>query len=78
MGLPIVILIVAVVGLIVGGTFVLGAPIFAVPILLLLPGPFVMLGAARNQARQRRIKNFRRSAKAKKTDFRPADRETIV
>lgn len=73
-----VVLVVAVLGLIVGGTFALGAPILALPLLLLLPGPFVTLAAARKQVRQRKIKQFREQAKAHKTDFRPSDRETIV
>ena len=78
MGVPVIVLIVTLVGLVVGASVVLGAPILAIPILLLLPGPFVTLSAARKQIRQRKIKRFREQAQAHKTDFRPADKQTLV
>ena len=78
MSLPLAILALALVGLIVGTSFVIGGPILAVPILLLLPGPFVALSTLRRQRRLREMRRFREQAQAHKTPFTPEDRRTVV
>jgi hypothetical protein len=70
-----VILILA--ALVVGVASVLGAPFLAIPIILLLPGPVIMLEVFRRQLRQRQIRQFREAARARKTDFDAQDRETL-
>ncbi|HEV2075650.1 MAG TPA: hypothetical protein VGR10_05385 [Thermoleophilaceae bacterium] len=54
-----------------------GAPILAVPIILLLPGPIITLEYLRRQKRAHDIKRFRESARASKTHFDAQDRETL-
>lgn len=63
--------------LVVGVASVLGAPFLAIPIILLLPGPVIMLEVFRRQLRQRQISRFREAARARKTDFDAQDRETL-
>ncbi len=63
--------------LVVGTASVLGAPILAIPIILLLPGPIIMLELLRRQLRQRQIARFREEARAKKTEFDAADKRTL-
>lgn len=63
--------------LVVGVASVLGAPFLAIPIILLLPGPVIMLEVFRRQLRQRQIRQFREAARARKTDFDAQDRETL-
>lgn len=74
-GALLVILVLA--ALVVGIGSVLGAPILAIPIILLLPGPVIMLEVMRRQLRQRQIKRFRESAQTRKTRFDAKDRETL-
>jgi hypothetical protein len=74
-GALLVVLILA--GLVVGILSVLGAPILAIPIILLLPGPIVTLEFLRRQHRQRQIARFREGARARKTEFDAADQETL-
>jgi Flp pilus assembly protein TadB len=54
-----------------------GAPILAVPIILLLPGPIITLELVRRQLRSRQIKRFREGARTHKTRFSAQDRETL-
>lgn len=77
-GLPLTIVAVLVLSVVLGAVFVLGTPILAIPILLLLPGPIFMLATMRRQLRQRQISRFRRQAKAQKSDFDDRDERTIV
>jgi Flp pilus assembly protein TadB len=74
-GALLVVLILAAV--VLGGASVLGAPFLAIPIILLLPGPIVMLDVLRRQHRQRQIARFREAAKSRKTEFDATDRETL-
>lgn len=74
-GALLVILVLA--ALVVGIMTVLGAPILAIPIILLLPGPVIMLEVFRRQLRQRQIKQFREAARARTTQFDAQDRETL-
>ena len=63
--------------LVVGVASVMGAPFLAIPIILMLPGPLIMLEVFRRQLRQRQIRQFREAARARKTDFDAQDRETL-
>ncbi len=63
--------------LVVGVATVFGAPIVAIPIVLLIPGPIIGLEILRRQMRQRQIKRFRDSAQARKVHFDSQDRETL-
>jgi hypothetical protein len=72
----IVLLVVA--GIVVGGTFVVGAPVLAIPLLLLLPGPVFAAGMLRRQASRRRVARFREQAQAQKTEFDARDERTLV
>jgi Flp pilus assembly protein TadB len=63
--------------LVVGIMTVLGAPLLAIPIILLLPGPIVTLEVLRRQYRSRQIKRFRDDARARKVGFDAQDRETL-
>ena len=63
--------------LVVGVATVFGAPLLAIPIVLLIPGPIIGLEILRRQMRQRQIKRFRESARARKTHFDAQDRETL-
>ena len=74
-GVLLVVLIVA--ALVVGIMSLIGAPILAIPIILLLPGPIVTLEFLRGQHRQRQIRRFRESARPKRTHFDATDRETL-
>ena len=74
-GALLVILVLA--ALAVGIASVIGAPFLAIPIILLLPGPVIMLEVFRRQVRQRQIRQFREGARARRTDFDAQDRETL-
>jgi Flp pilus assembly protein TadB len=63
--------------LVVGIMTVVGAPLLAIPIILLLPGPIVMAEVLRRQHRARQIKRFREDAQARKIGFDAQDRETL-
>jgi hypothetical protein len=75
-GALLVILVLA--ALAVGITTVIGAPFLAIPIILLLPGPVIMLEVFRRQLRQRQIRQFRDAARASRTNFDAQDRETLA
>jgi Flp pilus assembly protein TadB len=63
--------------MVVGIMTVVGAPLLAIPIILLLPGPIIMLEVLRRQYRARQIKRFRDDAQARKIGFDSRDRETL-
>ena len=63
--------------LVVGIMTVFGAPILAIPIILLLPGPIITLEFLRRQMRARQIKRFREGAQARKTHFDAQDQQTL-
>jgi Flp pilus assembly protein TadB len=63
--------------LVIGITTVLGAPLLAIPIILLLPGPIITLELLRRQYRARQIKRFRDDAQSRKIGFTSQDRETL-
>lgn len=63
--------------LVVGIMTVFGAPLLAIPIILLLPGPIITLEFLRRQYRARQIKRFRDAAQARKTHFDAQDRQTL-
>ncbi len=65
-------------GIVIAFAFVLGGPILVIPILLLLPGPIVAAQAFTRLRRIRQVKRFRQQAKAQKTSFEPADRDTLA
>ena len=74
-GALLVVLVLA--ALVVGIMTVLGAPLLAIPIILLLPGPIITLELVRRQYRARQIKRFRDDAQARKIGFDSQDRETL-
>ncbi len=63
--------------LVIGVASVFGAPILAIPIILLLPGPIITFELLRRQYRQRQVARFRRSATPTRAYFDAKDQETI-
>lgn len=63
--------------LVIGIMTVFGAPLLAIPIILLLPGPIITLEVLRRQYRARQIKRFRDDAQARRIGFDAQDRETL-
>lgn len=71
------------IALIVGFGLVIGAPIYALPIVLvvLVVAAGTMFGgrnALRKQGQIRRMKQFRRQAQARKNEFDATDKQTLV
>lgn len=52
--------------------------IIVIPILLLLPGPFVTAGFLRRQLQRRKIATFRRQAQARQASFDARDEQTLA
>ncbi len=63
--------------LVIGGMSVLGAPLLAIPIILLLPGPFITLELLRRQSSRRKVARFRQAAAPTSSRFDAQDRETL-
>lgn len=63
--------------LVIGAMFVLGTPLLAIPIILLLPGPFVMLELLRRQSSRYKVARFRESARPTSSNFDAQDRRTL-
>jgi hypothetical protein len=63
--------------LVIGGMSVLGAPFLSIPIILLLPGPFITLELLRRQSSRRKVAQFRRKAAPTSARFDAQDRETL-
>ena len=80
MPIPAVIALLVVGGLAIGAAFVFGGLpiILIIPILLLLPGPFVTAGFMKRQLQRRKIATFRRQAQAHQTSFDARDEQTLV
>jgi Flp pilus assembly protein TadB len=74
-GALVVVLILAT--LVIGIATVFGAPLLAIPIILLLPGPIITLEFLRRQYRQRQVTRFKESARARKIHFDAQDEETL-
>jgi hypothetical protein len=79
---PIVLVIVAlvVVALAVGAGIVFGGLplLIVIPVLLLLPGPFVTAGLIKRQMQQRKIAEFRRQAQTRNVHFDARDDQTLA
>lgn len=77
--IPLTIVIVAfVAAVLIGFSFVMGAPVFGVPIVIVV---LLLMGAAHVRRRAERasdVREFRRQAKAEKTEFTERDRQTTV
>jgi hypothetical protein len=68
----------AIVGLVLGAALVPGAPIFALPIVVIL---IVVLGAAemrRRAAESRSMESFREEADAEPVEFTARDKQTLA
>jgi hypothetical protein len=74
-GALIVVLILA--ALVIGAMTVVGAPWLAIPIILLLPGPFVTLELLRRQSSRHKVARFRRDSAPTSAHFDAQDRETL-
>ncbi len=75
---PVLLVVALVAALVIGIMSVgFGAPILAVPIILLLPGPIITFEFLRRQHRTRQIRRFRESARAEKIRFNADDRRTL-
>ncbi len=74
-GALLIVLILA--ALVLGIMTVFGAPLLAIPIILLLPGPIITLEFLRRQKRAHDIRRFRESARVHKTQFDAQDRQTL-
>lgn len=62
----------------IGASFVIGAPIFAIPIVLLSFGALASMQMFGSLQRQRKMKRFREQAKAQKTEFTQSDKTTLA
>lgn len=78
MAIAIVIIGILLIGLIVGATINLVALFVAIPIALLFIGAVIGREAVDRQSRIMRMKRWRRSARARKTDFTPVDKRTVI
>ena len=67
-----------IVGLLIGSALVPGAPIFALPIVVVLVGALAMLELRRRSAEARSMQGFRDEAKAESVDFTARDKQTTV
>jgi acid phosphatase family membrane protein YuiD len=75
---PTLVIVAAIVGLLLGSALVPGAPIFALPIVLIL---VVVLGALemrRRSGETRSMQSFRDEAKAEQIEFTARDKQTTV
>ncbi len=68
----------AIVGLLVGAALVPGAPIFALPIVLVLVAVLGTLELRRRSAETRGMESFRDEAKAESIEFTERDKQTTV
>ena len=57
---------------------VIGAPIFAVPIVLVGAGALGVIDLRRRKRQTAELQSFREGAKTEKVDFTPRDKETLV
>jgi cytochrome c-type biogenesis protein CcmH/NrfF len=84
MWLALIALTIFVIAVLFGGALAFGAPLlFALPVVLVvLGGAIVTLfggrEALRKQRHHRRMRRFREQARAQKSDFSAADRETLI
>jgi uncharacterized membrane protein YdjX (TVP38/TMEM64 family) len=78
--MPIAITIVAllVFGAIVGSLINFGAPILGVPLVLMFIGLLVTREALERQKGIMQMKRFRKSAAARKVEFTPEDKRTMI
>lgn len=68
----------AVVGLLVGSALIPGAPIFGLPIVVILIGVLGMLEMRRRSGEARSMESFRDEAKAEQIDFTERDKQTTL
>jgi hypothetical protein len=66
------------IGLIVGATVNFASLFVAIPIVLLFIGAVIGKEGLDRQRRVLQMKRFRRDARARKTEFTPADRRTLI
>ena len=78
MAIAIVIVGILLVGLIVGATINFVALFISIPVALLFIGLVVGREAIDRQSRILRMKRWRRSARARKVDFTPVDKRTVI
>ena len=67
-----------VLGLLIGGSVVVGAPVFAIPIVLLALGAMGLLHMRRRAEAAADMEEFRHQAAAEKVEFTERDRQTTV
>ena len=82
-GLTIALMVFVFFALGIGAVFAVGAPVFAIPIFLVVAvaiGGGLISGRSvlRRQGQYRRMRSFRRQAKAQRNPITPEDRQTVV
>ena len=73
-----VVLAAAIVGLLIGSALVPGAPIFALPIVLVLVIVLATLEMRRRSGEARSMQGYRDEAKAEEIEFTARDKQTLV
>lgn len=68
----------AIVGLLIGAALVPGAPIFALPIVVILVGVLGLAEMRRRSADARSMQGFRAEADSEPIEFTSRDKETLV
>ena len=68
----------AVIGLVVGASLVIGAPVFALPIVAIVIAALGLLEMRRRQGEARSMDSFRDEAKAEPIEFTERDKQTTV
>jgi type III secretory pathway component EscV len=75
---PTVAIVAAIVGLLLGSALVPGAPIFALPIVVVLIGVLAVLELRRRSGEARSMQGLRDEAKADAIEFTARDKQTTV
>ena len=78
MGIAIAILVLLVVGAIVGSALNFMSVFLGIPLVLLFIGAIIGKEGMTRQQRILRMKRFRRDARARKIEFDPVDKRTVV
>ena len=76
MAFPLVVLLLIVVALMIGGGLVIGAPVFALPVVLLVLGAMGGYVFVRRSRQARSMRQFREQAETDGTDFTARDQLT--
>jgi len=78
MPVAIVIVLATLAALVVGSTFVIGAPLFAIPLVMVAISALGAMDMLKRVRGMREMKQFREQAKARKTEFTAEDKSTLA